>query len=97
MTGAPPDFTSSYRLTSGGTVTLAAWRGTEAVGHLTGIPLELTDFGSVTLTVEDANGETVKLVLSSMGQARDITQLIRLAAEVGDSRNTAADASQLKV
>lgn len=82
-----PHLHTRYTTTGGDLVVVNAWRGTQAVGHSTGNPLDFTKFGRVVLTVRDSGGGAAVLTLTDEDAIANVLALVGQGRSVASARN----------
>lgn len=86
------DFSATHFTTTGTKIDVFAWRGTQAVGRISGDPMNLTEYGQVMLHVVDLTSGTEGVVaFTNEDDLEALRALIVRADRVADSRNEADD------
>lgn len=86
-----PHLHARFKTTKGDLVVVNAWRGTQAVGRITGNPVNDTEYGRVVLTFSEADGHVAALTLDQQDDITSIMGILDRADRVADSRDTAED------
>jgi hypothetical protein len=90
--GEQAAYTGTYRTTDGHTVTVNAWRGTQAFGWSNGNPLDMTKFGTVVLTFAGQDDKpVVAITISDDGEGHSFMETLRQAFRVADTRDHTND------
>lgn len=85
-------YSAVYFLTNGARINVSAIRGTQATGRTTGNPLDATEFGQVTLGIDEPGGEHhASITITNLDDADAINTLFRVAKQIADSRDVTAD------
>jgi hypothetical protein len=82
-----PAFAATYRTLSGTDIRVEARRGTQLISPISGTPLPVTDYGTVTITVGSADPVT----FTQHDDLAAVHNLLKQADNVADMRDEIVD------